>query len=212
MKRMRIVSSLLIVVVVLQTCSPVFAGSTKYASVYQNPGAGIINFSGKKVAAFVILPDEGIRQGREETLAEEMRSRGVDCIAGYMILPSALVKDRAKAKEFLSKANVGGAILIRLVADEERTSYSPGTVWYAQPYYPSFWGYWNYGWSTVYVPGYEWKDRVITLETLIYSIEKDELLWAGRSESKNPKDIKKFMKDLVEAAGKELRKAGLVNK
>jgi hypothetical protein len=62
------------------------------------------------------------------------------------------------------------------------------------------------------VPGYEWKDRVITLETLIYSIEKDELIWAGRSESTNPKDIKKFVKDLVEAAGKELRKAGLVNK
>ena len=64
MKRMRIVSSLLIVVVVLLTCTLLFAGSTKYASIYQNPSAGIINFSGKKVAAFVILPDEGIRQGR----------------------------------------------------------------------------------------------------------------------------------------------------
>ncbi len=53
---------------------------------------------------------------------------------------------------------------------------------------------------------------MITLETLIYSIDKDELLWAGRSESTSPKDIRKFVKELVDAAGKEMRKAGLVKK
>jgi hypothetical protein len=38
------------------------------------------------------------------------------------------------------------------------------------------------------------------------------LLWAGRSESTNPKDIHKFVKDLVGAAGKDRRKTGLVEK
>ena len=47
---------------------------------------------------------------------------------------------------------------------------------------------------------------------MIYSIDHDELIWAGRSESANPKDIRKFVKDLIDETGKELRKAGLVNK
>ena len=66
--------------------------------------------------------------------------------------------------------------------------------------------------AAVSAPSYVWKDRVVTLETLIYSIESNELLWAGRSETTNPKDIRKFVQALVEATGKELRKAGLVSK
>jgi hypothetical protein len=212
MQKVRTKRFCLIIVVALQSCVLLLAGSTKYVSIFKSPTAGLIDFSGKKVAAFVVIPDEGIRQGREETLATELRERGVDCIAGYMILPGPLVRDREKSKEFLKKAGVGGVVLIRLVGDQEVTTSSPATVWYTQGAYPGFWNYWGYGWSAVYTPGYTWTDRVITLETLIYSLDKDELLWAGRSESTNPKDIQKFVKDLVKEAGKELRKAGLVNK
>ena len=196
---------------VLSTCSLLWAGSTKYVSIFKSPTTGIIDFSGKKVAAFVVNPDQGIREGREETLAGELRKRGIDCIAGYTVLPGELVRDKDKAKAFLQKAGIHGAIMMRLVSDQEKTYTSPGS-WYSAPYYPSFWGYWGYGWSSVYVPEYTWTERVITLETLIYSIDKDELLWAARSETEKPKDIRKFVEDLVKAAGKELRKAGLVNK
>ncbi len=198
--------------VVILLTGMVSSAGTKYVSVFRSPKAGPSELAGLKVAAFVVIPDQGIREGREETLAEELRSRGVDCIAGYMILPGELVKDREKAKAFLKKAGVHGAVLMRLVSDEEKTYTSPGSIWYTQPYYPTFWGYWNYSWSAVYIPEYTWKERVVTLETLIYSIDRDELLWAGRSETSKPKDIKKFVKDLVDAAGKELRKAGLVSK
>ena len=202
----------LIMFVFLLTCSLVWAGSTKYVSVFRNPRAGLTDLSGKKVAAFVVIPAEEIREAREETLATEMRARGIDCIAGHLILPGPLVRDREKAKAFLEKAGVNGVIMLRLVGDEERTSYSPGAVWYSQPYYQGFYNYWGYGWSAVYIPEYTWTDRVIMLETLIYSIDKDALIWAGRSESTNPKDIHKFVKELVKEAGKELRKAGLVPK
>ena len=212
MQKMRIPKCCWMLIVALQTCALLWAGSTKYVSVFRSPRADLTELSGKKVAAFVVIPDEGIRQGREETLAAELRERGVDCIAGYMILPGPLVRDREKAKEFLKKAGVSGVIMVRLVGDEERTTSTPATVWYSQSYYQGFNSYWGYGWSTVYVPGYTWTDKVITLETLIFSIDKDELLWAGRSESTNPKDIHKFVKELVKEAGKELRKAGLVSK
>ena len=197
---------------VLSTSALLWAGSTKYVSVFRSPRAGLTELAGKKVAAFVIIPAGEFREGREETLAAELRDRGVDCIAGYMILPGPLVRDREKSKQFLEKAGISGVVMVRLIGDEERTTSSPATVWYTQPYYQGFNSYWGYGWSAVYMPGYTWTDKVITLETLIYSIDKDELIWAGRSESTNPKDIQKFVQELVKAAGKELRKAGLVSK
>jgi len=202
----------IVLVVLLQTCALLFAGSTKYVSVFRSPRASLMDLSGKKIAAFVVIPAEEMREAREETLATELRARGIDCIAGHLILPGPLVRDRKKAEEYLKKAGVSGAIMMRLIGDEERTSYSPATAWYSQSYYQGFYNYWSYGWSAVYVPEYTWTDRVIMLETLIYSLDKDELIWAGRSESTNPKDIQKFVKELVKEAGKELRKAGLVSK
>ena len=55
-------------------------------------------------------------------------------------------------------------------------------------------------------------DRTVSIETLFYSIAEDKLLWAGQSETTNPKDVRKFAKELVDAAGKAMRKDGLIKK
>ncbi len=198
--------------IVLLTATPTFAASTRFVSTWINPKGGFIDRSNQKVAAFVVSPDPGIRLGPEESLAAEMRDRGLDCVAGYTVLPVELAKDQEKAKEFLKKAGITAAVLFRLVAREERTSYTPPTVWYTTGPYSSFWNYWGYGWTTVYEPGYLTRSKVWSIETLVFSIDRDILLWAGQSETTNPKDVRKFVKELVGAVGMEMRRAGLVTK
>ncbi len=186
------------------------AASTRFVSTWMNPTGGAIDVSGK-VAAFVMSPDQTMRLGPEETLAGELRRRGLDCIAGYTVLPGELAKDVDKAKEFLKRAGITGAVLMRVVGQEEQTRYTPGTL-YTTSYYSSFWSYWGYGWSAVYAPGHLKTDKIVSIETLVYSIERDKLLWAGKSETTNPKDVRKFVEQLVNAAGKEMRRAGLLKK
>jgi len=165
------------------------AGSTRFVSTWRNPVGGSISQAGKKVAAFVLSSDQIMREGPEETLAAEMRRHGIDCFAGYTVLPGELAKDLEKAKAFVKKSGITGAILMRVVGKEDRTTYTPGTMWYSAPYYPTFWGYWNYGWSAAYTPGYLRTDTILSVETLVYSVEQDTLLWAGKSETTNPKDV-----------------------
>jgi hypothetical protein len=198
---------------VFMACTFLLAGSTKYVSTFQSPLAVPGDFSGKKVACFAIIPNEELRSAREETVAIEMRARGVDAIAGSVILPAELEKDRGRAKEFLKKAKIDAVIIVRLLGDQEAVKYSTmASVWYSQPYYGSFAGYWNYGWASASFYETTWTERVVTLETVIFSLEKDQLLWAGTSETTSPKDIKKLVSDLAKATGKELKKAGLVPK
>jgi hypothetical protein len=199
-----------IICTILLTSILASAASTRFVSTWRNPVGGSLGQAGKRVATFVLSPDETMRQGPEETLAAELRGRGIDCLAGYTILPGELAKDLEKAKAFVKKAGITGAILMRVVGKEEQTHYIPDTVRYSAPSYSSFWGYWNYGWSAVYTPGYLTSETIVSVETMVYSVEKDMLLWAGKSETTNPKDVRKFVKDLVDAAGKEMRKAGLV--
>jgi hypothetical protein len=53
---------------------------------------------------------------------------------------------------------------------------------------------------------------VLTVETLIFSIPRDRLIWAGVSETKHPETVQKVVADLVRSAAKELRKQGLTVK
>ncbi len=196
------------IAVVLLVTTVVTAGSTKFVSTWRHPLGGL-DFADMKVATFLIDPELTLRMGPEETLAAELRRRGLDTIAGYTVLPSELAKDHEKAKEFLKNAGITGAVVLRVVG---RDKVKRPKVTYSEGYYSSFWGYWDYGWSATYHIGSTKADRVYWIETLVYSIELDRLLWAGESETVNPKNVRKFVKDLVDAAGEEMRKAGLVRK
>ncbi len=196
----------------LLTVTLATAASTQFVSTWRNPKAGPIDAT-VKMATFVVSSDDALRLGPEETLAAELRKRGMDAVAGYTVLPGELAKDTDKAKEFLKNTGITGAILMRVVGYEKETRRRAVTTsMYTTTYYSTFWGYWNQSWTTVYEIGSRTSPRRVAIETLIYSIEQDQLIWAGESESTDPKDVRSFVKQLVDAIGKEMRKAGLVSR
>jgi hypothetical protein len=50
----------------------------------------------------------------------------------------------------------------------------------------------------------------ITVETLIYDLTRNQLVWAATSETRDPKNLQEFVKDLVNAAVREMKKMKLV--
>ncbi len=187
-------------------------GATRFSSTWVDPAAGPTDWDGQKVVAFVLSTRDSIRLGAEESLARELTSRGAQGVAGHTLVPRDVTEDQDRVRELLSSAGVVGAVVMRVVSQTQQISSSPGTVWYTGSYYPSFYGYWGYGWNAMYQPGQIRSDTIVSIETLLYSVEEDKLLWAGLSKTTNPENIPKFINQLVGAAGKEIRKTGLVEK
>ena len=187
-------------------------GATRFASTWVDPTAGPTDWDGQKVAAFVLSSRDSIRLGAEETLARELTSRGAQGIAGHTIVPKEVTEDQDRVKELLSSAGVVGAVVMRVVGQNQEISSSPGMISYTGSYYPSFYGYWGYGWTAMYQPGQIRSDTIVSIETLLYSVVEDKLLWAGLSKTTNPENIPKFINSLVNEAGKEIRKTGLVER
>ncbi len=187
-------------------------GATRFSSTWVDPAAGPTDWDGQKVVAFVLSARDSIRLGAEESLARELTSRGAQGVAGHTIVPRDVTEDQDRVRELLTSAGVVGAVVMRVVSQTQEISSSPGTVWYTGSYYPSFYGYWGYGWNAMYQPGQIRSDTIVSIETLLYSVEEDKLLWAGLSKTTNPENIPKFINQLVGAAGKEIRKTGLVEK
>jgi hypothetical protein len=55
-------------------------------------------------------------------------------------------------------------------------------------------------------------DTVLIVETLVYSLEQNKLIWSGRSKTTNPDDVGKFVRELAESAAWEINKAGVFKK
>jgi hypothetical protein len=180
---------------------------TKFQSVWKSPDAHGATFGGKKVAALIIDKDESLRISGEEALVRELNARGMQGVASYTIVPREELQNPDKARVWYEQAGVEGVVAFRLVSDEKRRTWQPSS--WSSPYYGSLWGYYGYGWGTVYDPGYVRDDRVVSLETLIFSVPKNVLLWAGMSETENPKNAAAVVAEVVKEAAKELKKQGL---
>ncbi len=185
--------------------------STSFNSTWRNPAAEPGNFKGQKVAALIISKEEGVRYGAEDALARELTARGAVGIAAYSLIPKELIQDKDKAKEFLEKAGVAGVVAMRVVGKDKEISSSPGGYW-GGPAYATFWGagYYGYGWGAVYSPAYIQTDTVVIVETLVYSLPQNKLVWAGQSETTNPSKVGPFIHELVTKAGNEMKKQGLI--
>ncbi len=186
------------------------AHAASFKSTWKAPDAGAVGFAGKKVAALVMVKDEALRMSAEEALARQLVALGVQGVAAYRVMPRELGQDKDKAKEWFEKIGVEGVVAMRPISADTVTTYQPA-MW-TTGYYTSLWGYYGYGWGVAWDPGYTRKDTVITVETLVFSVPRDKLLWAAVSESTNPKGVDPFMKDLVSQAVKEMKKEGFTAK
>jgi hypothetical protein len=185
--------------------------STQFASSWKAPGAGPLNFKGKKVAALIMSKEESSRYGSEDALARELTERGAVGMPAYTIIPKELIQDKDKAREFLEKAGVVGVVAMRVVGKDSEITASPATYW-GTTQYATFWGggYYGWGWGGVYDPGYLRTDTVVSVETLIYSLEQNKLVWAGMTRTTNPTEVYPFIKELTAKVADELKKLGLI--
>ena len=183
------------------------AAKTKFKSVWKSQDAATVSFAGQKVAALVMDKDDSLRVAGEEALVTELNARGMQGVASYRIVPKEELQSAEKARGWYERSGVKGLVVFRIVSDDKIKTYQPST--WSDPYYTSLWGYYGYGWGAVYTPGYTRSERFISIETLIYAVEKDGLVWAGLSETENPKSGIKVVEEVAKEAIKEMHKQGL---
>jgi hypothetical protein len=159
------------------------------------------------VAALVISRDDSLRVSGEEALVRELSARGMEGVATYRIAPKEELQSAERGKPWFERANIEGVVALRPVSIDSRSRYTP-PVWIG-PTYSTFWGYYGYGWSQVYIPISGGRDTVVVVENTIYSVPRDALVWAAVSETTNPKDLQKYIADLVKASVNEMQKQGL---
>ena len=182
----------------------------EFIRTWKAPGAGPLNFAGRKVAAVVIVDNANLQVAAEEALSREIAARGANAVPAYRIVPRPELANKESAKAWLQKANVEGLVAMRVLGTDTRTTYSSAV--FTSGYYANPWDYWGNGWAAAYPLGRGKLETTLTVETLLFDLSTGSPVWAGVSRTTNPKDHISFMKSLAADIAKELQKAGLSRK
>jgi hypothetical protein len=202
------------VMAVLAMCLSACASSAGFVATWKAPDAQPLELRGTKVAAVVMMSNEASRRAAEDTLAREISARGATGVAMYTILPGAKPENEAEARAAMEQAGVSGAVVMRPVGVEKEVSSTPVT--YSAPAYRGYWGgYYGHGWGSTWGPsamsgGDIRTDTIVVVETLVYSLKQNKLVWGGQSRTINPKNVDQLVRKLAGAVTKELQEQGLI--
>lgn len=180
--------------------------STQITSAWKDPDLARLPF--KKVLVVFQHSDAELRMRLERSMAAEVPN----AVPAHAIFSDAEVRDIEAVKKRVRADGFDSAVIMRIVGVDREVSYVPGRLYSVPGFYHGFYGYWGYGWRTVYDPGYMRSDRIVTISTNVYSVADDKLVWASQSETFNPTSLRTAVAEVVrvtsKATGEALRARG----
>jgi hypothetical protein len=183
----------------------------KFTTTWKAPAISGFTFAGKKVVGLIVSDDLSLRMSAEEALAREITARGAQGVAAYRVIPQEEIRNKDNAKRWFEQTGAAGVVIMRVV-DLSKEKIPTAVVWTCASYYGSLWDYYPYAWGSAIAIGPGRTETTVVVETLIFDIAGNRLLWAGTSESVNPKDAQATVKAIVESAAERMKKDGLIRK
>jgi len=183
--------------------APVAASDSKLVTTSKNPAAKPAAFS--KVVVIVASKDADLRRRAEGGLARRVRN----AVAAVSIMPDVPLEDREAIKAGIKASGADGVLLVRPLSITEDVNMEASEQYVIE--YASLWNYWDNNYMVVTRPGAVTIEKVVTLEIAIFSVTSEQIVWAGRMKTTNPKSLREFLDEMVEMGSKELKKQGLIS-
>jgi hypothetical protein len=158
-----------------------------------------------KVLVVAMMNNEANRRSTEDKLSSLLKGKGVP---SYNYLTKDVTKDgEDRIREKVRDQGFDGVVIMRLADVEKDRTYVPGRY---PVYYGRFWGYYWNAWNAFYDPGYYKTTKTYTVETNVYSLKQDKLIWSGITSTVDPSGVDKLMKASANAVYKEMKKQGFI--
>jgi hypothetical protein len=204
-----------VLLMLLLCLTSLHAGSTKMVSSWVAPDAKGVKLH--KFLALVVTRSVGTRRAAEDEMVSQLNNRGNNAQASYELLSEIELEDLASSKAKVVASGADGAVLLRLHNFKSSNKDQP-TVRNNNSPDPS--GNRIDTVSSEFTffaphpsPGeLSYTELVVEIETLVYSLKDDKLLWRGVSRTKNPLGARVVVQEITEQAIKTMKKQGLVDK
>ena len=165
-------------------------------------------FNGKLKNILVISLNQSTDSRRvfENGFLLELTKRKIETTASYTLLPDYESLDKESVKAAIAGSSIEGVIVLRAVKvtkeDRHVQAQSEGTRYdefyaYVGEYRPTY-------------DSYTTLDTVVHLETNLYVVKGEQLIWTGKTESFNPTDVNELIAELAEKVIAQISQTGFL--
>jgi hypothetical protein len=147
----------------------------------------------------------------EEELTSRFNSRGVSALASMGVVASNESLDEESIKKKARELGMKSVIVTKLLSVDKEQYYVPGTPY--TPYYGygrGAYGYYDRAYIRDYNPGYLAEYEIVNLETNLYEVATDKLIWSAASQTIDPQSVEKVVQRLSGEIIDDLTKRGLL--
>jgi len=167
------------------------------------------NFKGpafQKILVMGISPDSNVRRIFEDQFVAELRGRNIDAVASYRETQNDGELSEDQVQEIMRKTGTGAVVVTRVARVDRETLVSPGSTrtttfgpgrdYWGGHRHDSFYGLYRSAWTT-HIPPTVHEFDVYTLETNLWSVDGNELVWSGTTESLAPSNVFREIEQLI---------------
>jgi hypothetical protein len=169
--------------------------ATTFSSTWKAPDDQALTAAGKTIAAIFVSGDERARHTAEDALANDLIARGAHGVPAYTLVPNEIRPDYEDTLVRLKNAGANEVVVMRIVAADKKPtvtmfgdSSGPGTHPAALKHF----------------------ETLVSVETLVYSLDRNEPLWSGTSRTTNPQDIAQLVNEVAHATANEMSRQRLI--
>lgn len=181
--------------------------STKLTSSWAAPEAG--SFQPRKILVVVAAAEASRRLSAEVRMAQRIPNS----VTSNSTFLQGEEKDPDRVRARIRELGIDAVVIVRPIAVDTTTEYVPPSV-SMQPVrgYGYAFGYWGPTYATVYDPGYTREKTVAVVETSVYAVEGEKLMWISRSRTMNPQDVNTAIDSIIDANIASMREQGLIRR
>jgi len=172
----------------------------------------------QKVLVIGLVEKASMRRVFETQMSGILQQNGVAADPSFSLLPELGTKgDETALREMVrgavAKSGADAVTITRLVSAETSQRWVQGSTYVVpEPYYGGFYNYYYNSYQVVSSPDYLVEDKTYVIETNLYEVATEKLIWTGISETLNPESAIKGIDSVGKVIVSTLRKEGLIAK
>ena len=159
-----------------------------------------------------VAKEENTRRSFENKFVEKLQAAGVEAVASSSVMKSDQKIEKTVILATIEKLDIDAVLVTRLVSLKEEEIRSPSTSEHGRrdDYQGRFYGDYNTAYGYAHQPAHYTTSVRVGLETKLYDVKTEQLIWAATSKTANPKSKTKLFDAVIEALVQDLKKNNLL--
>ncbi|MBW1999167.1 MAG: hypothetical protein JRJ29_14540 [Deltaproteobacteria bacterium] len=181
--------------------------STKLTSAWVDE-----NYQGGPVSNILVIcvtDQEGARRSYESKFVKELEALGVKAVssADVIRIPAGKKLQKETILRAVNKLKNDAVLIMHLVGVEKKDVYTPPSY---QTYPNDLYGFYGHVYTRVHTPGYYTTHTYVRLETNLYDVKTEKLIWSAQSETWNPASGEQLIDEVIRVVIKDMQKYKLL--